>query len=140
MSCSASTAHSPQPIQPARAETAFCNIVGGVTARLLANICPAMLDQMAKNDVPDGRQLRVIAAATKEDQTEVWKQHKPKRGHQAPWGEIAHGLSKVRVLASNARFGNDEAQVFGIIWQEDLFAPADEDSRSTTQVDAYLAA
>jgi len=109
-------------------------------ARLLANICPAMLDQMAKNDVPDGRQLRVIAAATKEEQTEVWKQHKPKRGHQAPWSEIAHGLNKVRVLASNARFGNDEAQVFGIVWQEDLFAPADEDSRSTTQVDAYLAA
>ncbi len=109
-------------------------------ARLLANICPAMLDQMAKNDVPDGRQLRVIAAATKEEQTEVWKQHKPKRGHQAPWSEIAHGLNKVRVLASNARFGNDEAQVFGIVWQEDLFAPADEDSRSTTQIDAYLAA
>ncbi len=108
--------------------------------RLLANICPAMLDQMAKNDLPDVRQLRVIAAATQEEQTEVWKQHKPKRGHQAPWSEITHGLSKVRMLASNAKFGEDEAQVFGIVWQEDLFAPADEDSRSTTQVDAYLAA
>lgn len=109
-------------------------------ARLLANICPAMLDQMAKNDMPDVRQLRVIAAATKEEQTEVWQQHKPKRGHEASWGEIARGLSRTRMLASDARFGADEAEVFGIVWQEDLFAPADQDSRSTAQVDAYLAA
>ncbi len=109
-------------------------------ARLLANICPAMLDQMAKNDLPEARQLRVIAAATKEEQTEVWKQHKPKRGHQAPWGEVAHGLAKTRMLAKDARFGEDEAQAFGIVWEQDLFAPADEDSRSTTQVDAFLAA
>lgn len=109
-------------------------------ARLLANICPAMLDQMAKNDVPEARQLRVIAAATKEEQSEVWKQHKPKRRHQTSWGEVAHGLAKTRMLASNAKFGEDEAQVFGIVWEEDLFAPADEDSRSTTKVDAFLAA
>jgi len=109
-------------------------------ARLLANICPAMLDQMAKNDLPDARQLRVIAAAAKEEQAEVWKSCKPKRGHAAPWGEITHALSKPRLLASNAKFGEDEATAFGIVWEEDLFAPADEDSRSTTQVDAFLAA
>ena len=109
-------------------------------ARLLANLCPAMLDQMAKNDLPEQRQLRVIAAATKEEQAEVWKQFKPKRGHEAPWGQIAHALGKVRLPATNAKFGNAEAQAFGIVWDEDLFAPADEDSRSTTQVDAFLAA
>jgi len=37
MSCSASTAHSPQPTQPAQAETAFCKIVGGLISPLLAN-------------------------------------------------------------------------------------------------------
>jgi len=109
-------------------------------ARLLANICPAMLDQMAKNDLPDQRELRVIAAATKEEQTEVWKRFKPKRGHEASWGEITHALSKVRLPAKNAKFGDAEAQAFGIVWEEDLFAPADEDSRSSTQVDAFLAA
>ncbi|NPD66292.1 ParB/RepB/Spo0J family partition protein (plasmid) [Lichenicola cladoniae] len=109
-------------------------------ARLLANICPAMLDQMAKNDLPDQRELRVIASATKEEQTEVWKRFKPKRGHEASWGEITHALSKVRLPAKNAKFGEAEAQAFGILWEEDLFAPADEDSRSTTQVDAFLAA
>ena len=109
-------------------------------ARLLANICPAMLDQMAKNDLPEQRALRVIAAATKEEQTDVWKQFKPKRGHEASWGEITHALSKVRLPAKNAKFGDAEAQAFGIVWEEDLFAPADEDSRTTSQVDAFLAA
>ena len=109
-------------------------------ARLLANICPAMLDQMAKNDLPDQRELRIIAAATKEEQAEVWKQFKPKRGHEASWGEITHALSKARLPAKNAKFGDAGAQAFGIVWDEDLFAPADEDSRSTTQVDAFLAA
>jgi len=109
-------------------------------ARLLANICPAMLDQMAKNDLPQQRELRVIAAATKAEQAEVWKQFKPKRGHEASWSEIAHALSKVRLPARNAKFGDAEAQAFGIVWDEDLFAPADEDSRTTTQVDAFLAA
>jgi ParB family chromosome partitioning protein len=109
-------------------------------ARLLANICPAMLDQMAKNDLPDQRELRVIAAATKEEQAEVWKKCKPKRGYEAPWGEITHALSKVRLPAKNAKFSEADAQAFGIVWDEDLFAPADEDSRTTCQVDAFLAA
>ena len=32
--------------------------------RLLANVLPAMLDQMAKGDMPDERSLRIIAAAS----------------------------------------------------------------------------
>ena len=43
-------------------------------------------------------------------------------------------------MAKNAKFGEAETQAFGIIWEDDLFAPADEDGRSTTQVDAFLAA
>ena len=109
-------------------------------ARLLANICKPMLDQMARNDLPQPRELRIIAAATREEQAEVWKARKPKRGDAADWNGIAHALNKHRLLARDARFGADEAAAFGITWQEDLFAPADEDSRSTTQVDAFLAA
>ena len=109
-------------------------------ARLLANICPAMLDQMAKNDLPQQRELRVIAAATKEEQAEVWKQFKPKRGHETSWHQVAHALGKVRLSATDAKFGDAEAQAFGIVWDEDLFAPADEDSRTTTQVDSFIAA
>jgi hypothetical protein len=109
-------------------------------ARLLANICPAMLDQMARNDLPDQRQLRVIAAATKEEQADVWKKCKPRRGFVAPWDEITRALGKIRIPARNAKFSDAEAEAFGIVWDNDLFAPADEDGRTTCQVDAFLAA
>ena len=36
--------------------------------RLLANVLPAMLDQMAKGDMPGEPQLRVIAAASIDEQ------------------------------------------------------------------------
>jgi ParB family chromosome partitioning protein len=109
-------------------------------ARLLARICPGMLDQMALNDMPGPHELRVIAAAPQEEQAEVWKANKPKRGHEADWHMVAHALRKARLMAADAKFGEAEAQAFGIIWEEDLFAPADEDSRSTTQIDAFLGA
>jgi ParB family chromosome partitioning protein len=72
-------------------------------ARLLANICPGMLDQMALNDLPDQRELRMIAAASKEEQAQVWEKYKPKRGNEASWGEITHALSKVRLRARDAK-------------------------------------
>ncbi len=108
--------------------------------RLLAHICPAMLDQMARGDMPSERELRVIAAADREEQDQVWKKNKPKRGERAHWPSISHALAKVCFYARDAKFGADEAAAFGITWHEDLFAPADEDSRSTTQLDAYLGA
>lgn len=109
--------------------------------RLLANVLPAMLDHMAKGDMPDERQLRTIAAASREDQAEVWKKHKPKKGDpQVVWWSVAQALTKTRMWAKNASFGDELATAYGIVWQEDLFAPADEDSRYTTDVEAYLGA
>jgi ParB family chromosome partitioning protein len=109
--------------------------------RLLANVLPAMLDQMAKGDMPDERQLRTIASASLEDQKEVWKKHKPSKADpQVSWWSVAQALTKTRMYARDASFGEDLAQAYGIVWQEDLFAPADEDSRYTTDVEAYLAA
>lgn len=108
--------------------------------RLLANICPSMLDQMARGDMPNERELRVIAAAGGEEQGQVWKKNKPKRGERAHWQIIAQALAKQRFYAREAQFGADEAAAFGIVWEEDLFAPAGEDSRSTTQLDAYIGA
>ena len=57
--------------------------------RLLAGVLPAMLDQMAKGDMPEERQLRVIAAAAVEEQVEVWKKHKPKKNETTSWWSIA---------------------------------------------------
>ena len=44
------------------------------------------------------------------------------------------------MFARDAKFGEKEQAAFGIVWAEDLFAPADEDSRYTTDVDAFLGA
>jgi ParB family transcriptional regulator, chromosome partitioning protein len=108
--------------------------------RLLANVLPAMLDQMAKGDMPDERQLRTIAAASLAEQKEVWKAHKPTRTETTSWWSVANGLSKTRMYARDASFDDELAQAYGIVWVEDLFAPADEDSRYTTDVEAYLGA
>ena len=108
--------------------------------RLLANVLPAMLDQMAKGDMPSEQQLRTIASASLEDQKQVWKAHKPKKDETAAWWSVANGLSKTRMYARDASFGEDLAEAYGIAWVEDLFAPADEDSRYTTQVEAFLGA
>lgn len=109
--------------------------------RLLANVLPAMLDHMAKGDMPKENQLRTIAAASIEEQKEVWKKHKPTRADpQVSWWSVAQGLTKTRMYARDASFGDDLAQAYGIAWVEDLFAPADEDSRYTTDVEAFLGA
>ena len=108
--------------------------------RLLANVLPAMLDQMAKGDMPDERQLRTIAAASIDEQRQVWKAHKPQRHATTSWWSVANGLSKTRMCARDASFDDELAQAYGIAWVEDLFAPADEDSRYTTDVEAFLGA
>ncbi|RWF79763.1 ParB N-terminal domain-containing protein [Mesorhizobium sp.] len=109
--------------------------------RLLANVLPAMLDQMAKGDMPNESQLRTIASASLDEQKEVWKKHKPtKADPQVSWWSVAQGLTRTRMYARDASFGDDLAQAYGIAWVEDLFAPADEDSRYTTDVEAFLGA
>ncbi|NTA19730.1 ParB N-terminal domain-containing protein [Agrobacterium tumefaciens] len=108
--------------------------------RLLANVLPAMLDHMALGDMPNEQQLRTIAAASLDEQKEVWKAHKPKKSERADWYNISRSLSKTRMFAKDASFGDDLASAYGIEWVEDLFAPADQDSRYTTNVEAFLGA
>jgi len=109
--------------------------------RLLANVLPAMLDQMAKGDMPGEPQLRVIAAASIDEQSEVWKKYKPRKADpQVSWHDVARALTKSRMYARHASFDDALATAYGIIWVEDLFAPADEDSRYTTDVEAFLGA
>ncbi|SCB37471.1 ParB/RepB/Spo0J family partition protein [Rhizobium hainanense] len=108
--------------------------------RLLANVLPAMLEQMALGDMPSEQQLKIIAAAGEVEQKEVWKAHKPKKGDTAAWWSIANALTKKRMYAKDASFGDDLREAYGIEWVEDLFAPADQDSRYTTNVEGYLGA
>src|SRR5580658_6313468 len=109
--------------------------------RLLASIHPAILDRIALGDMPEERFLRTIAAATREEQASVWKKHKPtKTRPSVSWFQVAQALEKRRMSAILAKFGPDEEQAFGIVWEEDLFEQADKDCRFTTQVEAFLAA
>ena len=108
--------------------------------RLLGNIHPAMLEHMGRGDMPEERYLRTIASAPLSEQAAVWTKQKPKKGQTASWYAIANSLAKRQMFARDAKFGEKEQAAFGIVWTEDLFAPADEDSRYTTDVDAFLGA
>ncbi|MFK4485027.1 ParB N-terminal domain-containing protein [Bradyrhizobium sp. USDA 336] len=109
--------------------------------RLLANVLSAMLDHMARGDMPNEQQLRTTAAASLDEQKEVWKKHKPSKADpQVSWWSVAQALQRTHMYARHASFGDDLAQAYGIQWVEDLFAPADEDSRYTTNVEAFLGA
>jgi len=109
--------------------------------RLLAHIHPAMLDYIAKGDMPKEEHLRTISAASADEQASVWKKYKPKKGQpNVSWWEVAHALEKRRIYVKVAKFGADEELAFGIQWEEDLFAQADEDTRYTTNVEGFFAA
>jgi ParB family chromosome partitioning protein len=109
--------------------------------RLFANVLQAMLDQFAKGDLPNEQQLRTIASASLDEQKEVWKKHKPSKADpKVTWWSVAQALTKKRMYAKDASFGDDLAQAYGIHWLEDLFAPGDQDGRYTTDVEAFLGA
>jgi len=109
--------------------------------KLLAHLHPPMLDVMALGNMPNEDQLRTIAAATPEEQAQVWKKHKPKKGHtDVAWYEVARALAKRRMPASAAHFGDELAKAYGVEWEEDLFAPPGEDSRTTTNVEGFFGA
>ena len=56
---------------------------------------------MALGSMPNEEQLRTIAAATRDEQAQVWKKHKPKKGEpEVAWYEVARALAKRRMPAS----------------------------------------
>jgi len=109
--------------------------------KLLAHLHPAMLDVMALGSMPSEEHLRTIAVATREEQAQVWKKHRPKKGQtDVAWYEVARALAKRRIPASAAQFSDDLAKAYGIVWEDDLFAPPGEDSRYTTNVEGFFGA
>jgi ParB family transcriptional regulator, chromosome partitioning protein len=108
--------------------------------KLLAHLHPPMLDVMAKGSMPTEEQLRTIAAATVEEQAQVWRKNKPRKGHEFYWHEIARALSKRRIPFSAAKFDDDLARAYGVVWEDDLFVPAGEDGRYTTNVEGFFGA
>jgi hypothetical protein len=108
--------------------------------KLLADILPAMLDVMASGNMPNEEQLRQIAAASRDEQAQVWKKHKPKKGHDLHWHEIARALAKRRIPFGAAKFDETLAKAYGVIWEDDLFTQGDEDGRYTTNVEGFFGA
>jgi ParB/RepB/Spo0J family partition protein len=109
--------------------------------KLLAHLHPQMLDVMALGSMPNEEQLRTIAAATRDEQAQVWKKHKPKKGQpEVAWYEVARALAKRRMPASAAKFGDDLARAYGVVWEDDLFVPPGDDSRYTTHVEGFFGA
>ena len=108
--------------------------------KLLAHLHPPMLDVMAQGSMPSEDQLRTIAASMQDEQAQVWKKHKPKKGHEVYWHDIARALSKQRMPFTAAKFGDDLARQYGVVWLDDLFAPAGEESRYTTNVEGFFGA
>jgi ParB/RepB/Spo0J family partition protein len=108
--------------------------------KLLAHVHKPMLERMAAGEMPREEELRIIAAASREEQAQVWKRHRPRKGEAVGWHAIRRALEKHRLWAKAARFDQAAAEAFGIVWEDDLFAPADEDTRYTTQAEAFLAA
>lgn len=108
--------------------------------RLLARIHPPMLDRMHAGDMPGERDLRVIASASLEEQATAWKQNKPRKNETMTWWQLARVLTRRSMRAADAVFDAEFAAAYGVEYVEDLFAPADEDSRATTNVEGFLAA
>ena len=95
---------------------------------------------MAKGSMPNEEQLRTIAAAPVEDQAEVWKANKPKKGHDVTWWEIARALTVTRIPYTSKQFSDKLGEEYGVTWEEDLFAPAGQENRYTTNADGFFGA
>lgn len=108
--------------------------------KLLAHVHPPMLEAMAGGGTPEEGQLRIIANASIEEQAQVWKKHKPKKGEHISWWPIVNALTKRHIPFAAAKFDDALAAKYGVTWHDDLFAPADQDSRYTTDVDGFFGA
>jgi ParB family transcriptional regulator, chromosome partitioning protein len=108
--------------------------------KLLAHLHPPMLEVIATGNMPSEDQLRTIAGASRDEQAQVWKKYHPKKGRELYWSEVARALAKRRIPFAAAKFGDDLAQAYGVVWEDDLFAPADEDGRYTTNLEGFFGA
>ena len=110
--------------------------------RLLANVLPAMLDQMAKGDMPNESQLRTIAAASLDDQKEVWKKHKPSKADpQVSWWSVAQAPAEdPHVCPAMPASTTNSRRPTALPGSRTCSHRPIEDSRYTTDVEAFLGA
>ena len=68
------------------------------------------------------------------------EEEQAKEGSRGLLARIAHALSKRRIPFSAAKFDDDLARAYGVVWEDDLFVPAGEDGRYTTNVEGFFGA
>jgi len=124
---------------------------------LLSRLHPPILDAIALGYGPEGNARAAIAKSSLEEQEaawcEMWSDHvqdgsdpvqyrmTQEEAQGFEWIELAHALSHNEFYACDARFGDDLAKEHGIVWEEDLFAPADQkEKRYTRNASAFSAA
>ncbi|MBB2157349.1 ParB N-terminal domain-containing protein [Gluconacetobacter diazotrophicus] len=122
----------------------------------LARLHPPMLHAIEIGRGPGEGEEQIIAMASLEEQRAIWGELfaesveegqdpaeyllKPDDAEDTvPWRHIALQLKQTRFYACNARFDGSVANAYGIGWEEDLFTPAGEDGRYTTDSTAFEA-
>jgi len=108
--------------------------------KLLGTVHPPMLERMNAGDMPKENVLRHIASATADEQAAAWKKNRPKKGEAVAWEHLAEVLMRRTMRAADAQFDAEFAAAYGVTYTDDLFAPADEDTSTTTNVEGFLAA
>jgi ParB family transcriptional regulator, chromosome partitioning protein len=123
----------------------------------LARLHPPMLHAIEIGRGPDDGEEQIIAMAPLAEQRAIWAElfaESVEEGQDPadyllqaddpddtiPWRHIALQLKQTRFHARDARFGSSVANAYGIGWEEDLFTPAGEDGRYTTDSTAFEAA
>ncbi len=108
--------------------------------KLLGTVHPPMLERMNAGDMPKEHSLRHIASATADEQAAAWKKNRPRKGEPVAWEHLAEVLMRRTMRAADAQFDAEFATAYGVTYTDDLFAPADEDTSTTTNVEGFLAA
>ena len=108
--------------------------------KLLGTVHAPMLERMNAGDMPGENLLRHIASATADEQAAAWKKNRPKKGEGVDWQHLAQVLARRTMRAADAKFDAEFGAAYEVAYTDDLFAPADEDGRTTTNVEGFLAA
>ncbi|MBB2157914.1 ParB/RepB/Spo0J family partition protein [Gluconacetobacter diazotrophicus] len=123
----------------------------------LARLHPPMLHAIEIGRGPDDGEEQIIAMAPLAEQRAIWAELFAESAEEGqdpadyllqandpddtvPWRHVALQLKQTRFYARDARFDSSVANAYGIGWEDDLFTPAGEDGRYTTDSTAFEAA
>lgn len=111
--------------------------LGQLHPDLLTAIAAIEADPDGEFDMPDQRELALIAAAPPDVQLEHFNRLRQDNGF-VPWDDIADRCKVRRISAKHAIFDRQTADV---LFDEDLFAePGSPDQFTTSDIDGFLAA